>query len=71
MHIIVRQLPRAESLLKFAVVSVFVTDEWVVIALWVKSPSRHRWSGSGSVMQVVMVFKIICCVSISGDHVGE
>ena len=56
---------------RYAVVSLFVTEEWVAIALWVESPSRHRWSGSGSVMQVVMVFKIVCWVSISGDHVGE
>ena len=56
---------------RYAVVSGFDTDWCVVIASWVNSPSRHRWSGSVFVIQVVMMFKIVCLVSISGDHVGE
>ena len=56
---------------RYAVISVLVTEVCVVIVSWVKRPSRHRWSGSVFVMQVVVMFKSVCWVSISGDHVGE
>ena len=56
---------------RYAVVSVLDTDVCVGIASLVKRPRRHRWSGSGFVMQVVIMFNIVCWVSIIVDHVGE
>ena len=46
--------------------------DWCVLSKsCVKSPKRHRWSGSGWWMQVEIMLRSSFWVSMSGDHDGE
>ena len=59
------------SMERYAVFRLGDIDWCVLSKSWVKSPKRHRWSGSGWWMQVEIMLRSSFWVSMSGDHDGE